>query len=214
MNITESCSIPDISYNSCNNSCNNSVDNSSENSDICDLSTTDMDDIIGLGDEILPISLRILGIYYDTPLKLIFFNNKYYFEWGSAPYLQRKSCKNFDISAFPIDTITDIQAITFIETDMRLLELDLDKKCIFRIIDPFTSIRQGKFGTVVIYKNDFMVKPYYISLKKCKFNYMTATTRTILEFVYKDYFSSLKKGRGGGGWRGRRGRPRFNQRSS
>jgi len=103
-------------------------------------------------------------------------------EWGIEPNIQTKSLKTFTSSLFYLN---EHEAINFIENEMKDLEVNMDNKRIFRILDPFTSIRQSKFGTYIYHKTEEMTKPRFISLKKCQFDFMNAEIDEIMIWMYE-----------------------------
>jgi len=133
-------------------------------------------------EDLLEYPNTILGKYKDSPLKIKTGQYGHYLEWGIEPNIQTKSLKTFDSSLFHLD---EEQAIDFIEGTMRELEGDMDDKRIFRILDPFTSIRQSKYGTYIYHKTEEMKKPAFISLKKCRFDFMSVPTEEIMKWMYE-----------------------------
>jgi hypothetical protein len=120
-----------------------------------------------------------IGKYKETELKIGLDKDGGYLEWGEEPYIQRKTLTALNI---PIECLDETRAIEFIEKEMRILENMADHKRIFRVLDPYTSIRHSKYGTYIYHKTENMKKTKFISLKKCPFNYMTASTEEIMKW--------------------------------
>jgi hypothetical protein len=125
-----------------------------------------------------PINI-VLGEYKGSPLKLKSGEKGYFLEWGTNLHVQKLT-----LASEIADTFDLQQAIEYIQQKIHLTEDMMIKKRIFRILDPFTDIRQGKYGTYIRHKTECMHKPAFISLKKCKINYMLSPTDEIMEFVY------------------------------
>ena len=146
-------------------------------------------DIIKLQDnqykleDLLEYPNSFLGIYNNSNLYIKHGQYGYFLEWGVDPHLQTKSLNNIDksISLYTFDLQ---MAIDYIEEKMKSNDQIADKKKIFRTLDAFTDIRQGKFGTYIYHKTDSMKKPTFIPLKKCPVNYMTATSDELMKWVY------------------------------
>jgi hypothetical protein len=118
----------------------------------------------------------------------------YYLEWGKEPHLQRKSLESLEIPAILLfDRLDEKSAIEFIEDGMRSMENVAEHKRIFRVLDPYTSIRHGKYGTYIYHRTEEMRKTKFVSLKKCPFNYMTAPTEEIMEWVYQKIEKPVNK---------------------
>jgi DNA topoisomerase-1 len=135
-------------------------------------------------DELLEYPNTVLGEYAGTPLKIKTGEYGHYLEWGTESHPHTKSLESLDknISLFTLD---QQHAIDFIEEKMKETAENADKKRVFRILDPFTDIRQGKYGTYIYHKTEEMKKPKFIPLKKCPHNYMTATAEELMKWVYK-----------------------------
>jgi DNA topoisomerase-1 len=133
-------------------------------------------------EDLLEYPNTILGEYKNSPLKIKTGQYGHYLEWGIEPNIQTKSLKTFDSSLFYLD---EEQAIDFIEDKMRELENVMDDKRIFRILDLFTSIRQSKYGTYIYHKTEEMKKPVFISLKKCRLDFMNVPTEEIMKWMYE-----------------------------
>lgn len=123
-----------------------------------------------------------IGKYKETELKIGFDKDGGYLEWGEEPYIQRKTLAELNI---PIECLDETRAIIFIEEEMKILENIADHKRIFRVLDPYTSIRHSKYGTYIYHKTEKMKKTKFISLKKCPFNYITASTAEIMEWIHQ-----------------------------
>jgi hypothetical protein len=124
---------------------------------------------------------RLIGQYRGTELRIKRNEGGRYLEWGKEPHFQRKSLESIPL----FDDLDEKGAIEIIERGMRELENSADYKRVFRILDPYTSIRHGKFGTYIYHRTEEMKKTKFISLKKCQFNYMTAPVEEIMEWVYQ-----------------------------
>lgn len=133
-------------------------------------------------EDILEYPESLLGEYKGTPLKIKTGQYGHYLEWGNPPHLQKKTLNNLDNSV-SLYTFDLQQATDFIEGNMNELINDADKKRIFRVLDPFTSIRQGKYGTYIYHKTEDMHKPKFISLKKCPIQFMTAPADELMKWV-------------------------------
>ena len=133
-------------------------------------------------EELIEYPNTILGKYKDSILKIKTGQYGHYLEWGIEPNIQTKSLKTFNSSLF---YLTEEEAINFIEGDMKNLEDEMDSKRIFRILDPFTSIRQSKYGTYIYHKTEEMKKPKFISLKKCGFDFMNSPTEEMMAWMYE-----------------------------
>lgn len=123
-----------------------------------------------------------IGKYKETELKIGLDKDGGYLEWGKEPYFQRKTLGALNI---PIECLDETRAIEFIEEEIKILENVADHKRIFRVLDPYTSIRHSKYGTYVYHKTETMKKTKFISLKKCPFDYMTASTAEIMDWVHQ-----------------------------
>jgi len=123
-----------------------------------------------------------IGYYKETPLRIKTGQYGHYLEWGVEPNIYSKSLEEYKDSLFHL---TEEKAILFIEEEMKNLENDMDNKKIFRILDPFTSVRQSKYGTYVYHKTEEMKKPKFISLKKCKIDYMNAPVEELMKWIYE-----------------------------
>jgi len=132
--------------------------------------------------EIIEYPNTVLGKYKESTLKIKTGKYGHYLEWGIEPNIQTKSLNTFTSSLF---YLTEEEAIEFIEREMRDLEGNMDDKRIFRILDPFTSIRQSKYGTYIYHKTEEMKKPKFISLKKCCFDFMTSPKEEIITWMYE-----------------------------
>ena len=133
-------------------------------------------------EELIEYPNTILGKYKDSILKIKTGQYGHYLEWGIEPNIQSKSLKTFNSSLF---YLTEEEAISFIEGGIKDLEDEMDNKRIFRILDPFTSIRQSKYGTYIYHKTEEMKKPKFISLKKCGFDFMNAPVEEIMAWMYE-----------------------------
>jgi DNA topoisomerase-1 len=133
-------------------------------------------------EDILEYPETLLGEYNGTPLKIKTGQYGHYLEWGNPPHLQKKTLNNLDNSV-SLYTFDLQQAIDCIEGNMKELMNDADKKRIFRVLDPFTSIRQGRYGTYIYHKTEDMHKPKFISLKKCPIQFMTAPAEELIKWV-------------------------------
>jgi len=134
---------------------------------------------------------RVIGQYRGTELKIKRNENGewgYYLEWGKEPHLQRKS-----LETHLLEGLDERCAIEIIERGMRELENSADYKRVFRILDPYTSIRHGKFGTYIYHRTEEMSKTKFLSLKKCPFNYMTVPVEEIMEWVYDNIPTSDRR---------------------
>ena len=120
-----------------------------------------------------------IGKYKETELKIGLDKDGGYLEWGEEPYIQRKTLAALNI---PIECLDETRAIEFIEKEMKILENVADHKRIFRVLDPYTSIRHSKYGTYIYHKTETMKKTKFISLKKCPFDYMKASPEEIMKW--------------------------------
>jgi hypothetical protein len=127
----------------------------------------------------------ILGEYKDTILKIKTGNFGHYLEWGEKDNIHTISLKSLDTSQFPIYHFTQEQAFDFIESKINNLVNSSQHKRFLRVIDPFTSIRYGKYGTYIFHKTDNMNKPAFVSLKKHKLDVLNACEDEIYSFIHK-----------------------------
>lgn len=134
-------------------------------------------------EDLLEYPNSFLGMYNNTKLHIKYGQYGYFLEWGVDPHLQTKSLNDIDKSV-SLHTFDLQMAIDHIEEKMKSNHQSADKKKIFRTIDAFTDIRQGKFGTYIYHKTDSMKKPAFIPLKKCPVNYMTATDDELMKWAY------------------------------
>jgi DNA topoisomerase-1 len=140
----------------------------------------------------------VIGKYKDTPLKIKTGQFGHYLEWGGndeTGEIKEKehkftlSLNSLDTVLFPIYHLNQQQAVDFIESKINdLIDISQSKR-ILRVIDPFTSIRQGKYGTYLYHKTDNMKKPSFISLKKKSFDFFNASIEDIYSFLDKYYNS-------------------------
>ena len=140
----------------------------------------------------------VIGKYKDTTLKIKTGQFGHYLEWGGNDetgeikedeHKFTLSLNSLDTTLYPIYHLNQQQAVDFIESKIKeLTDVSQDKR-ILRVIDPFTSIRQGKYGTYLYHKTDDMKKPSFISLKKKSFDFFNASIDEIYSFLYKYYNS-------------------------
>jgi len=140
----------------------------------------------------------VIGKYKDTTLKIKTGQFGHYLEWGGNDeegevkddqHIFTLSLNSLDTTLFPIYHLNQQQAVDFIESKINdLIDISQDKR-ILRVIDPFTSIRQGKYGTYLYHKTEDMKKPSFISLKKKSFDFFNASINDIYSFLDKYYDS-------------------------
>lgn len=148
----------------------------------------------------------VLGKYKGTILKIKTGQFGHYLEWGEKDGEKREgeggeggegrkeekkdnihtlSLNSLDTYLFPIYHFTEQQAIDFINSKIDNLVNSSQNKRILRVVDPFTSIRYGKFGTYIFHKTDDMKKPLFFSLKKHDFDFLNASEEEIYLFIGK-----------------------------
>lgn len=141
-------------------------------------------------EEILEYPESNLGEYNGTPLKIKTGQHGHYLEWGTAPFIKTKSLKTLDPSV-SLYSFQLKDAIDFIEREMNDLVKESDSKRIYRVLDPFTSIRHGKYGAYVYHKTEQMHKPEFISLKKCPLRISSATTEELMNWVNEKLYKTV-----------------------
>jgi DNA topoisomerase-1 len=105
-------------------------------------------------DELLEIKNGVLGMYNEQEVYIKTGRYGPYIECGE----KRESLKGIE---------KKIEEIT-LEDAIPLLEGEKQDKNILRKINDEMSVRRGKFGNYVFYKNDSMTKPQFFNIKKFK----------------------------------------------
>jgi DNA topoisomerase-1 len=131
--------------------------------------------------ELLEYENSILGEYNDAPLKIKTGKYGYYLEWGNdQKNITSKSLENINIE---LCELTLEKAIGWIEETMDELKKEMENKKIFRVLNEYTSVRQGKFGTYLYHKTPDMQKPIFMSLKKCPLSFMDCSLDLLMEWM-------------------------------
>ena len=144
-----------------------------ENIDIEKLKNNELslDDIIDIEASNSSINNNVLGIYKDADV--IIKNGKYgyYISYNKTNITIDKT--KYDISNLTYDIAIEIIDKYFANKD----------KSIIRVLNDVASIRKGKYGDYIYYKTDKMKRPKFISLKKCKEDYVNCDVQLLLELV-------------------------------
>jgi topoisomerase IA-like protein len=126
-------------------------------------------------DDLYEIKNNHLGKYEDQDLFIK--NGKFgvYVEWGT----KRESIRNIK---------KDIQNIT-LEDVITYLNTKDDKKDtnILRVLSNEFSVRKGKFGAYVYYKNANMDKPQFFNLNRFSEGFSTCHPDTLVDWIKTTY---------------------------
>ena len=114
-----------------------------------------------------------LGIYNDFDLKVNKGKYGYYIQYGT----NKVSLK---------DWTQPIEELDY-ENAVKIIENKNENKTMLRKLNENMSIRLGKFGHYIYYKNDQMKKPKFFPLKKCPHNHETCDLDTLQSWISETF---------------------------
>jgi topoisomerase IA-like protein len=128
-------------------------------------------------EDILEFKEDNLGKYEDEDLELK--SGKYgpYIKWGS----NIKSIK--DIKT-PLNEITREDILGFLQKDSTE---EITNEKVLRVLSENISIRKGKFGFYVYYKQKTMKSPSFFNLKKFPYSIIDSDSSVLLEWIKDKY---------------------------
>jgi DNA topoisomerase-1 len=130
-------------------------------------------------DNILCFKNSFLGTYQDTSLNIFVGQYGPYLKWGD----NTKCLKDMDK---PLNEITCEDAIIFIENNgVGESKNESKNEKILRVLNDEMSVRKGKWGFYIFYKNKNMKTPKFVNLKKCPYKFFDCDKDELIEWTMK-----------------------------
>jgi DNA topoisomerase-1 len=125
--------------------------------------------------DVLEVKARYLGKYENQDLHVKTGRYGPYVEWGN----KKESIKTIDKA---MDAITLEDIVTFFEKKGKGETMN-----ILRVLNPFMSVRKGKFGAYVYYKTEHMKSPQFFNMSKFKKGFSVCDLQDIKDWLKNTY---------------------------
>jgi len=125
--------------------------------------------------DVLEVKARYLGKYENQDLHVKTGRYGPYVEWGN----KKESIKTIDKA---MDAITLEDIVAFFEKKGKGETMN-----ILRVLNPFMSVRKGKFGAYVFYQKPGMKTPKFLNIKKFPEGFLGCDPSTLVKWCCDTY---------------------------